>query len=492
MAEMVLCLSFPDYEQVPLAEEQGVKPLPKVRHDRRRMFRRLNHCYVPDTAPICVDSNDPATVKRAFESRVMRDLPKPIPRELAALRKFVRKFVVKHIPRISPKTFDEWLDGTPYTTQRKEQLRLVHDELRGGPPSRRQCQHIDSFIKTEFYPTLKNGRMINSRSDHFKAYSGRFFKAIEDEVFSLPQFIKHTPVPLRPAKVASLKKHGRRYFITDYTAFESIHPIVMNCVEIELYRHCLGNGPVFRLIRDTLLGKNSMRTRRGLRATLMGRRMSGDMCTSLGNGFTNLMVVSYLVHKKRGFFEGFVEGDDGIFSTDVQLSEEDFAALGFKIKLQEVADPCEASFCGIVCSDNGEIIRDPHKFLQGFGWTHSFISAGPKIMDELLRAKALSTVYETPQCPIVGEMARLALRLTAHVHPRFVNDGYHVCPDVVSVPEFRPSSETRELFSRLYGIPVPVQLSAEEAIRKNDMLSLSHLIPSNDDSFYHSLNYVTP
>jgi len=201
------------------------------------------------------------------------------------------------------------------------------------------------------------------------------------------------------------------------------------------------------------------------------------MCTSLGNGFTNLMLAAFLVDEAGGTLEGFVEGDDGLFSTDVELTSELYASLGFSIKIEEVQDPCSASFCGMVFSESGEIIRDPRKFMENFGWTHSFINAGPRIMDELLRAKALSAAYETPQCPIVGVLARKALARTTHVHPRFIDDGFHVCPDVVNVPAFSPAWDTRVLFENEFGVSVSEQLAIEEAILNDRLGAVQCLLP---------------
>jgi hypothetical protein len=218
--------------------------------------------------------------------------------------------------------------------------------------------------------------------------------------------------------------------------------------------------------------------------------MSGDMCTSLGNGFSNLMLAKFLVSRKGGTLEGFVEGDDGLFSTDVHLSAEDYEKLGFTIKIEEVDDPCHASFCGMVFSGSGEIIREPRRFMMGFGWTQSFINAGPHIMDELLRAKALSAVYETPQCPIVGAFARYALDHTGHVHPRFVRDGYHVLPDVLSVPFYSPKPDTRLLFEHLYGVSVETQLEIEAAVGAGDFARVAVLLPPTVEQFDFASKYV--
>lgn len=456
------------------------------------MFRRLNSCAVPGYAPLCMDTNDPDTVECAFKQRLLRDVPPSNKGFLERFRTFVKSFLASNVPRARSMDFEEWLEGTSYNQQRKDQLREAHNSLRGGRPSRHQASHIDTFVKSEFYPTWKHARMINSRADVFKAWSGPKFKAIEEVVYNLPEFIKHVPVPERPAKVAALKQAGRRYYQTDFTAFEShFTPEVLDVCECELYRHCLKDDADAEFLCSVIRGTNRMRTRTGVRAEVKGRRMSGDMCTSLGNGFTNLMLAKFLVAEKHGNLVGFVEGDDGLFCTDVELCSADYAKLGFTIKIEEVSDPCEASFCGMVFSGSGEIIREPRRFLMGFGWTQSFINAGPRIMDELLRAKALSTAYETPQCPIVGAFARYALKHTSHVHPRFVQDGFHqALPDVVNVPEFCPSSDTRQLFEHLYGVSVSAQLAIEDAVEHGDFAMVASLLPPTGEQSDYCSKYV--
>lgn len=453
--------------------------LPAVRKERRRMFRRLNFGAVPGYAPICLDSNDPDTVKNAFNQRLFRTVPRSDYDVMQRFRNFVRNFVRTNIPKVRPMDFEEWLSSTSYNDARKNELRFANEQLRGGLPTRKLASHIDTFVKTEFYPTLKHARMINSRHDAFKVWSGPRFKAIEEVIYDLPWFIKHVPVPMRPFKIMDLRKSGCHYYATDFTAFEShFIPKLMNICECELYRWCLANERDAGFLCSILMGPNRMRTRTHVFATCRGRRMSGDMCTSLGNGFTNLMLAMFLVSEKHGSMQGYVEGDDGIFASTVPLTSSDYEKMGFTIKIEEVADPCSASFCGLIFADGGQIVRDPYKFLQGFGWTSSFINAGSRIMDELLRAKALSCVYETPQCPIVGALARAALKRTEHVHPRFVQDGYHdVLPDVVDIPAFAPSMATRELFSVLYGISIQHQLLLERALSSGNMQRVASLLP---------------
>jgi len=455
------------------------------------MFRRLNHCACPGYSPLCVDSNDPKTVQSGFCARLLRTVPTPDPVVLSRFERFVKRFV-SNLPKIPYKpSFYDWIANCPYTIERKTQLTTIYEELLGAPPSRRRASHVDSFVKSEFYPTWKYARLINSRSDEFKAWSGPYFSAIEAIVYQLPEFIKHVPVPERPACIASMRQANGQYYSTDFTAFEShFTPELLRICECQLYEHCIDDPEVSGYINSVLMGPNRMRTRSGIKATCNGGRMSGDMCTSLGNGFTNLMLAKFLAEEEGGHVTGFVEGDDGLFCTDFELTAEMYEHLGFTIKIEKIPDPTVASFCGMVFSGSGEIIREPRRFLMGFGWTQSFISAGPTIMDELLRAKALSTIYETPQCPIIGAMARYALSKTRHVRPRFVNDGYHVAPDEFSLPNYAPSSDTRELFEHLYGISIGLQLQVEAAIGRGDFDLVSSLIPPTVEQLAYTNLYV--
>jgi hypothetical protein len=460
------------------------------------MFRRLPTCHVPGYAPLCLDSNDPDTVQCAFFQRLLREVPEFDPDLLQELSDFVATWLKDNIQAVRALSYEEWKLTTSYNQARLEQLDRAYESLRGGLPTRRQCRHIDTFVKSECYAMWKHARMINSRSDYFKVFSGPLIKAIEGLVYHHPAFIKHVPVCDRAVLIAGMRRAGMRYFATDYTAFEShFIPEIMNALELQLYGHCLVNYPASaKLLCDTLRGKNEMRTRTGLRATCRGRRMSGDMCTSLGNGFTNLMLTLFVVNKLGGEVTGFVEGDDGIFASNVEIKPHHYAALGFTIKIEEFIDPCVASFCGLIFASNGEIIREPRHFLQTFGWTGSFIHGKEPLMWALLKAKALSALCETPQCPIVAALAHRALKECGDVAPRFVEDGYHVAPpEGFEPPVFDPSPDTRALFAEKYGVSADTQLLIEQAIMAGNFNAVRALIPPTTDQeqYYNAyLEYV--
>jgi hypothetical protein len=475
------------------------------------MFR-ANAARVPGFAPICCDTNDPDTQAEGLKKRLLRDVPSPDPHELSELRQFVRTWLGNNLERAQVRlTFEEWLETTPYNLARKAELRLVFEGLKGGLPSRKQASRVQSFGKSESYSEYKNMRWINARPDVVKVWLGPLMKMVERELFSKHWFIKHTPVGDRPARLASLRNSLAKYFLTDFTAFEShFLPEIMEAMEFELYEFVLGGilpADEVRRIKDVLGGVNNLKTRLGVRARVRGRRMSGEMSTSLGNGFTNLMLALFLAHKKGVFLDGFVEGDDGIFSVmGGELTEDDYRRLGWTIKLAEVTDPCEmlpvhpsasifgeygtgtpGAFCGILCSSSGHIIRDPRSFLSTFGWSSSCIHSGNRVQDELLRAKALSAVYETPQCPIIGALSRWALLHTRHVRPRFVEDGYHQRPpDELPLPEFRPDMETRILFEKQFGVSPQNQIMIEARFSQGNFSVLDLIRPKADMLHYEA------
>jgi len=272
---------------------------------------------------------------------------------------------------------------------------------------------------------------------------------------------------------------------------------VMKAIEQPLYMTMLQNvvpKDNINYINNILQGKNIIHGKHGILAKVIATRMSGEMNTSLANGWANYVVFRTLVEMLSGQFEGFVEGDDGIFASSVLITSNDYSNLGFDVKVNVYNYASEASFCGIISASDGTLVKEPSRFLENFGWTHSFISAGDDIMMELLRAKALSACYEVPQCPVLGAIARQALVVTRGYDPRFVEDGYHdttaIPRDESKIPEFSPSPVARELFAKLYNVNVQTQLRAERLIAEGKTEHLAEIFPPTLDMLRYTNLYV--
>lgn len=496
-------LAVPDAKRT---KQNANNILLKINHNvpkakRMPVFRQLPYGSVSNYAPLCVDPDDQATQVEGIKKRLGADVGSF--GEYLELSKFVDD-VLARVPRLdaimSP---EEWLASTHYNDARKDELRRENDKLQSkGFGTLRKLGSISPFIKREAYPMKKHARWINAPNDKFKCVSGPAFKTMEKVLYDLDlfglghsPFIKHTPVQDRPALIEALKTKGTKFYGTDYTAFEShMTKQVMLAIECRIYSHMLSKFPeLSKTICGVLTGERVGNTRSGVTFKSIARRMSGDNCTSLGNGLTNVFLWAFLCKQKKVSWDGYVEGDDGIFVTHggVAPSAGDFKELGFNIKIVESNDPSDLSFCGLVLS-NGSVLREPRKFLATFGWSGSFLFSKEFTQYQLLRAKALSALHETPNCPIVWAIAQRALILTEGYEARFVNDGYHnnSLSDCV-VFSTAISGEIREKYAELYGVSPVQQILAEEKILGGASLDfLSELIPPTQDMCDYAHRYL--
>lgn len=432
--------------------------------------------------------------QRACTQRIGRVVPEIRNRALLRrLRTHVYAQCRKRLKPLMPNTdfgFKLWLTRTHYTDKRKEELRKVWENI----PARvsmhwvRRHAKCKSFIKLESYPMYKNPRGICSRSDGVKCWIGPIIKAIEQEVYKLPEFIKHVPVPDRAKYVyGRLFKPGCKYVSTDYSSYEaSFHAEIMHVCEFVMLRYmCRLNPDALRSIKmfeKVCCGKNVM-VYKDVTMAVIARRMSGEMTTSLCNGWTNLMLSTLII----GDYENQIEGDDGLVAIPVSLevSSDDFAEYGFVIKIEVHERIEEASFCGIVF-DSVDLMNcaDPIDELVKFGW---HLDVAPFLNEdkrgELLVAKAYSLLYEYPGCPIMKSLAAVVFRCEKRNVGRFSFDHFiqnrakdewergkfmeirnHMSSmDRVRFMLARPiNSRSRLLVERVYKVPLDIQLRTEQ------------------------------
>jgi hypothetical protein len=413
--------------------------------------------------------------------------PKSDVNKIKRLKDFVKIFLEKYLVPLdsdSDMSDEKWLGSTNYPEWRKDELRDVIEDINmNGMPAKWGA--VNSFVKDETYPDFKFARAINSRSDHAKVRFGPWFKAIETEVFKLPFFIKKVPMSDRAQYIFDLLyKEGSEYWSSDYTSFEALFTLeIMDAVEFQLYSYMTqflpGHDSFMKDVYSVLGGVNQCNFK-NFRVDVPATRMSGEMCTSLGNGFSNLMFVAFLCEELGIDWKGVVEGDDGLFRFDGPGPKtEDFASLGLVIKMERHEKLETASFCGNVFDvDDLLIVTDPKEILVSVGWTSSrYVKASQKTHLMLLRAKAWSYGYQYPGMPIVSEMAKAYLRLTSGFDlNKLLNkrNGLNMWereqlleamgagrPALNRIPPIK----TRLLVAELYGVSVEQQLAYEEYFR---------------------------
>jgi len=225
--------------------------------------------------------------------------------------------------------------------------------------------------------------------------------------------------------------------------------------------------------------------------TVLFKRMSGDMNTSLGNGIVNLICISYVVWTKGesilwAHHHIIIEGDDSLFALTRKCSvdELDFAALGLKVKIESHSNVNTASFCGQVYDlETMSVLTDPIKVLCRFGYGNGkYVNASARTKLSLLRANAFSMIYQYSGCPVIGALAKRLLELTRGVHvKREMIKSYHLKNQEVPLSELKAlpllrkgvSNESREIVQRLYNLPISLQLLWERIISNMQLGPLS-------------------
>lgn len=414
---------------------------------------------------------------------------------LKRFSKFVTNYLRENYSSLPPMPYCEgivqhWLSLTKsYNTHRKQELMdvfLDRFQSSGSHPILKPSDYYcKSFIKREFYEDYKHPRLINSRSDAFKVVVGPYIKAIEEEVYSNPYFVKGQRIDLFPDKLVRLLG-SPCYLETDYSSFESgFHPEYVRVCELELFRHFLykNNRHIYSIIERCyghyVKGQWVPRPEKcyndEYRFKVIGTRMSGDMWTSLANGFSNLMNMLFLISETGvdwRSIKGHVEGDDGLFALPGPLlSDRDFASLGFKIKMQYGGDLSHTCFCGnLFDPDEVKLIVSPEQ-ISRLGWTCSsnYLYVSEKKRLELLKAKAMSAYVTGKHTPILAVLCHRLLQLLKDKHHLFdgVNAWYEKqALELYQEPAAAPviSMKSRLLYFNNFGIPVEEQLRLEREI----------------------------
>lgn len=474
---------------------------------------------VAHAAPPLPDTSDPANKLIGCGYRLGKVLPK-------AKHTYIRKlksFVQTQLPLMFPDRpreyidFNTWIENTNYTRMRKDTFRKMYENNAGKKPieiirvKKNKC--VKSFVKEEFYPSYKYPRGIYSRTDEFKMVAGPVFKTIENIVFKYKAFIKKIPVELRPEYIEEMmNKYVGPAMATDYSSFEgSFTSELMEAVEFVVYDYFTElmsdeDKQLMREIKRTLSGTNVLKFKE-LTVEVEATRMSGEMNTSLGNSITNLFVMLFLCHENGTQCEGVIEGDDALFKFadwSKRPRQEQYADLGFNIKIDEVQNHNEASFCGLVY-DVVDLtnITEPFYLLCKIGWgNRKYVDARPSLLKSLLRSKALSIQHQYPHCPILSALAYRVLKDTAGctVSDKIIGsynlyEQEEIMASLGVTYEYKsPKPRTRLLMEKVYGIPIAVQTDIEEYIMntEDEILNIPHMSIFVDSSWYNFYSkYVT-
>jgi len=380
----------------------------------------------------------------------------------------------------------------------------------------RQMPNSKSFLKREPYPEPKNPRVINSPSDASKAWLGWLVYLIDKKTFSShPAFVKGSDPSTWPSKLERCFA-SNPVMETDFSSFEAHHRGVYSRIVYYWLMHMsrnVGTNAERRLISRLVLGSN-LTVMSCLRARVDQRLMSGSLWTSSANGMLNLLIMNYLVCRTMQphmpaellatvtdqYFQGFVEGDDGI-CRDVGVSQDLIDGLGLKLEFERKNHFSDASFCGIVCDPSELIIvTDVLKVIRNFFVLPIEYSDSTSRQLAMLRAKAMSYSYLYKNCPVIGWLA---------YHVCFLTRGIDIAPvstelnwmQKLTLPlaqEYRTyltlpniSLASRHVVERRFGFSVSEQIEFETKFCQSDgniCFDLSRFM--NADDVWHGWTHV--
>jgi len=432
-------------------------------------------------APVMPDVNYPPDLAVGISERFLKNPPPIAPALLAEFKAFVTDFVERNFAPIggdADVSFDTWAAGLDEPAWRIKELRDALTACNGVITEKET--RLKGFGKHETYTTSKFSRGINSRLDAFKAFIGPYCKLMEQEVYTDPAFVKHIAhVELPNYIFQRLGDADGPWYETDFSQFEKhFVPELLDACEIVLYRHLLSNhSAACDVLCNAISGTNKI-SYRGFTVKVNGRRMSGEMVTSLGNGFTNKMVLHFIAHRKGGRCVEVVEGDDGLFHASVPYEVQDFIELGFDAKLEVRQSLFRSGFCGMRMAEDFTTMTDPRKVLLNFGWSHSPLAGKSHRVDRgLLLGKATSLLCEHPQCPIVGPFALSVYRALRRYKARFDRKNYgrkdylneSFVAKCIALAEKGPTDQARVDFNLLFDIPPVMQRMIESSLRNSSI-----------------------
>ncbi len=454
--------------------------------------------HVEGGVPHTVDRYDPVLFLKGTLKRNLGYITAVSRPWLRRFRDFVRR-VVRQLftPLRRLLSFEEWLAKSNYSGPRKEELRrtnlqyqnrwkrldmIMRKFLSGTEVKDKdflKVMQVNSFDKAEFYDDIKYPRTINSRSDAYKCRVGPAVHSMEEVVYQLKWFIKHIPVSDRPDYISThLPRNAKFKYSIDFSSFEESFPtsLQMSC-ERWLYCWLLKDFPSEL---DWVLAQASDFRSKGCGVSVSGQccRMSGEMTTSLGNGFTNLMLHLFNMDCQGLDWReycGIIEGDDSLSATQHKPDTEIWARLGFVTKIQYEPLLNEASFCGnVYVEGQNRSIGDPRYYCATAGWSFKNFGSSERVRRMLTFAKGASFVSQFAGSPIIAELGARLIRESGVTNKDF--DRWFSKTTMFDVyernrlqkrrdTEVPVTSEARALCCRKFNVPVETQLILEHILR---------------------------
>lgn len=445
----------------------------------------------PVGIPFVTDKSAYSAVQ-GFKKRIIPQTPTPSKRMLKAVKCTVHHMLkqMEPLPYLpwDDQFIEKYLIHYDKPQKVKEELREAYYDAVKNPLTPKDYE-LKSFLKREFYEDEKYARCIMVRSNRFKALCSYAIHLADEYLFHESPFARYFIKGMTPQEQVDAmaeRFQGHNLFLeTDYSSFESsFHESYQKVVEIAYWKHMLKNNPhILEIVlesykKHTIYGK-------GYKGEMYGGRMSGDLWTSSMNGFSNLVNIMTLCRINNIEWDGFCEGDDGLFwLNSTKLTEADYAELGFVIKMEYKDRINDCSFCGKIFDEESKHVLGTPEQLNRIGWAldKSYWNAHLKSKQQLIYSRALSLACLYPGCPCIQARAK-AILASADGHIKFtkrvLNEKYQLremlkyhkdldLDKLYHTLEFpEPTLKDRILYESRFGITISQQLEYEKKVTED-------------------------
>lgn len=423
-----------------------------------------------------VHDNTVDNLLRGFCTRVWRYKgADPLPCVKSSWPKFERDFRGWAVAPLSP--FEVVERALP---RRRKVLGAAAESLSLRPISRRDS-YVSTFIKAEKFnwtaKPLADPRLIQPRSPRFLVAHGRYIKAMEKMIYlSMSRLQRHPMVAkgFNADETGHLLRQKWDMFRDpvciglDASRFDQHVSRDMLKATHRIYRRFNKDPEFLKLCEYQLKNKGFARCPGGgFSYEVEGRRMSGDMDTSLGNCII-MCAITYEWFK--GIGQIFNNGDDCIIicerehAPDYNLLAQHYAQYGFRVEIEPLVDVFEqVEFCQTrpVWAGRWVMTRSPRMMSKDLTYI------GPRTSRELwLDAIGQCGLALTDGVPVMSAFYRTLLRGGSSniKNSMLYSCGFTRLAERMTYQAREITPEARMSFYRAFGVEPQMQVALELAM----------------------------
>lgn len=339
---------------------------------------------------------------------------------------------------------------------------------------------IGCFQKTENYEEMKEPRAICACSTENKVMFAGIINQLQHYISKKHNFMVKTLTTDQILKRKSeMAQRWSCFCGSDFSSFEGSQDYIwQRYIELPIFEHLMRNYPeILHEFRKCYLNGHEVYYKKRRMFTLFGKRMSGDLHTSLGNSLTNYFIWSYAAYKSGVDMEIMVEGDDAFIASDSCIDINIVKDLGFDCKFQGPSmNPDDILFLSVY-STNGKRFGNITKILDKIGVVKSQHFTDAVFINSNRRMKELNDyIYTKCYCyqvmykgtPILDPLLDKMMEMyPGKYNPALIDENFRQrMGENIKIPNRPIYPEVREAVSQIWPqFDIEYQLAIEDEIK---------------------------